>query len=427
MLRNYAYLLLLIFLFTTTPRVIAQTPSDIFRWTGDTAFVPPQGYAMGNPLTLSWSIVADGLPLGSGDPSDLRAFFNGIYGSEPVWIPHFQSAFDRWAAVSGLSFVYETADSGPWSGSSGAPGVRGDVRIGGRPLVGSSVLASNSFPGSGTGGNMTFNTGTTWYATNGTANNSVGLRNVIAHEHGHGMGMPHLESSNSAQLMEPNINLSFDGPQHHDILMAHRGYGDVYEKSFGQLGNDIASRASSLGVINAGSTVSVGDSARQFVVAANAVDFVSIDHSNDIDFWSITVNSPGTINALLDPLGFTYNGGPQGGTQVSNNTQLRSDLSLALLGSNGTTILDLSNIGGLGVSESLSFDLTTAGTYFLRVTGANNPDAWAVKTQFYGLSANFSAVPEPSAFFAWTLAMGLVIAQRRRNIVKSFDGYTQRI
>jgi hypothetical protein len=371
---------------------------------------------MGNPLTLSWSIVADGLALSGGATSDLRAFMNGIYGSESVWIPHFQSAFDRWSAVSGLSFVYEETDSGTWSNSSGLAGVRGDVRIGGRPLVGSNVLASNSFPGPGTGGNMTFNTGTSWYANN-TANNSRGLRNVIAHEHGHGMGMPHLESNNSAQLMEPSINLNFDGPQHHDVLMAHRGYGDVWEKSFGQLGNDVASRASSLGIISNGSPVSVGNSAREFVVAANAVDFVSIDHSNDIDFWSFTVTTPGTINALLDPLGFTYNAGPQGGTQISIDTQQRSDLSLALLDSNGTSLLGLSNTNGLGSSESLAFDLNLAGTYYLRVTGANNPDAWAVKTQFYGLSANFSAVPEPSAFFAWALTTGLILARRRRNLV----------
>jgi hypothetical protein len=415
MIRSFACLLLLLGNCLTSTSPLAAQPPDIGRWTGSTAYVPPQGHAMGNPLTLSWSIVDDGLIITNNAPSDLRAFFNGIYGSEAVWIPHFQSAFDRWAAISGLSYVYEATDSGTWT-ASGLAGVRGDVRIGGRPLAaGSSVLASNSFPGAGTGGNMTFNTSHSFYSTSGLANNSRGLRNVIAHEHGHGMGMPHLESNDSAQLMEPSINLSFDGPQHHDILMAHRGYGDFHEKSFGQLGNDVFNRATSLGIIATGNSVSVGDSARTLVVAPTAVDFVSIDHSNDTDFWSFTVNTPGTINAFLDPLGFAYNAGPQGGTQIGINTRLRSDLTLALMDTNGTSLLGLSNIGGFGVSEFLSLDLTSAGTYFFRITGVNNPDSWAVKTQFYGLSASFTAIPEPSVFFAWSIVAGLILTRRVKN------------
>lgn len=262
---------------------------------------------------------------------------------------------------------------------------------------------------------MTFNTNHSFYSTSGLPNNSRGLRNVIAHEHGHGLGMPHLESNNSAQLMEPSINLTFDGPQHHDILMAHRGYGDFHEKSFGQLGNDVFSRATNLGVIADGGSASVGNSARTFAVAPTAIDFVSIDHSNDVDFWSFTVNSPGTINALLDPLGFTYNAGPQGGTQISVNTQTRSDLSLALFDINGTSLLSLANLGSFGASEFLSFGLNTPGTYFLRVTGVNNPDSWAVKTQFYGLTANFSAIPEPSALMVWTLVASLILIRRSKN------------
>jgi hypothetical protein len=414
MTRPFFRLFFLACLFLSISQVSAQPP-DISRWTGSTAFAPPQGHAMGNPLTLSWSIVDDGLIISNNLPSDLRAFLNGIYGSEAVWIPHFQSTFNRWSAVSGLTYVYEPTDSGAWN-LSGSPGVRGDVRIGGRPLAaGSSVLASNSFPGAGTGGNMTFNTNSGWYASSGTANNSRGLRNVIAHEHGHGLGMFHLDSNNSAQLMEPFIQLTFDGPQHHDILMAHRGYGDVHEKSFGQLGNGVAARATPLGVIANGGSVSVGNSARTFVVAPNQIDFVSIANANDLDFWSFTVNSAGTISALLEPLGFTYNAGPQNGTQISVNTRTRSDLSLALFDTNGSTLLSFVNNGGLGANELLSFDLTSAGTYFLRVSGASNPDSWAVKTQFYGLSANFAAIPEPTAFFGWTLIFGIVALRRNRS------------
>jgi serralysin len=398
-------------LFSTVATVYGQNPPDINRWSGNTAFAPPQGYGMGRPLTLSWSIVNDGLPIDQGAPSNLQAFLNGIYGNQSVWLPHFQSVFDRWSSISGLSYVYQPTDSGTW-GAPGSVGVRGDVRIAGRPLAdGSSVLAYNYYPSSG--GDMVFNTNSPWYANNGTANNSVGFRNVIAHEHGHGIGMPHLISNNTAQLMEPFIQLGFDGPQHHDILMAHRGYGDVNEKSFGQLGNDVAVRATSLGGISNGGSVSVGNSARSLVVAPDAVDFVSIHHGTDDDFYSFNVGGPGTVNALVEALGFTYSAGPQGGNEVTVNTRERSDLNLALFDTNGTSMLAFVNQTSFGGNEFLSFDVAAAGTYFVRVGGSNNPDNWAVKTQFYALTVGFTAIPEPGSLVVLYAIVGLGFYRRR--------------
>jgi hypothetical protein len=201
-------------------------------------------------------------------------------------------------------------------------------------------------------------------------------------------------------------------------LVAQRWYGDVNEKSFNGLGNDVVSRATSLGTILDQSTVSIGNDATDFVVGPNDVDFVSIDDNTDTDFYSFTLNIDGTVDINLNPLGPTYNITPQGGGGASNpfNSQLRSNLSLALFDTNGTSLLQLSNATGLGGSESiLGYDLT-AGTYFIRVTGVDNPDSIQLDAQFYRLGVSFVAIPEPGTCLAMTLVslVGCLQFRRRR-------------
>lgn len=398
-------------------------PDDIGRWGSGTAISPVQGFGMGNPLTLTWGFAAvnTSIPSFGTGPSgnnNLIARMDAIYGAGPggtdltqrPWFGLYQSTFDRWSAISGMSYIYEAADDGvAFSnsnslGNRGAVGTRADVRIGGRNIDGDSgILAFNFFPEVG---EMVIDTNDDFFET--TTQTSRRLRNVVAHEHGHGLGMEHVTTTASArQLMNPSANTSFDGPQHHDILMAHRGYGDFFEKGSGGLGNDVVARATDLGVLANGGTIAIGESARTLAVASTATDFVSIDHSNDTDFWSLTVNSAGTIDLLVEALGFNYTA-----NGVAFNTQRRSDLSLALFDTNGTTLLASSNGTGLGGNETINFDLLASGTYFVRVTGANNADTVAIKTQFYGLTANFTAVPEPSSG-AVLIAVASVFLLRR--------------
>jgi hypothetical protein len=51
----------------------------------------------------------------------------------------------------------------------------------------------------------------------------------------------------------------------------------------------------------------------------------------------------------------------------------------------------------------------------LRVTGVNNPDAVAIKTQFYGLTANFTAVPEPNSLTLVAMIGSALLLRRRRS------------
>jgi hypothetical protein len=371
-----------------------------------TAIAPIQGnYNQGTPLTLTWGFMRDGTPINDGGnaPNSLQTFLNGLYGNQATWQPLFQDVFDRWSSVSGLSYQFEAADDGATFTAStaaaqrGSLGVRADVRIGGKFIdgeTGSNTLAYNYFPSVG---DMVIDTGNPTFFGD-TTNNSRGLRNVVSHEHGHGLGMEHVVSDNANFLMEPFIDTTFDGPQYHDILAAQHMYGDAREKSNAGLGNDTALLANSLGTLSFGSPTSIGNSARTLVVASSATDFVSIDSATDTDVYKFDVGQSGTVNVNLEALGFTYNLTDEAGAgNVPFDTRLRSDLTLALLGTDGTTVLQVAAAGGLGAAESIQFQLGTAGTYFVRVTGADNIDSSALDAQFYGLTLDFTPVPEPAS------------------------------
>jgi hypothetical protein len=395
---------------------------NIVRWSGFTANAQAQGFNQGDPLRLTWGIVADGTPIndqqfgGSANaPSNLRARLDLIYGSQATWQPLFQSVFDRWSSISGLSYSFEAADDGQeLVVFDGVLGTRPDIRIGGKAIDGNNnILAYNYFPDSG---DMVIDTNDNFYLN--TANGSLGFRNVVYHEHGHGLGMNHIESNNSNFLMEPFLNTAFTGPQYHDVLSAQWAYGDANEKSNAGLGNDISSRATSLGTVGLGGTVSIGNDARNLPVAVNEVDFFSIDSSTDTDFYSFTVTDAGLVTVNLEALGVAYNIGVEGsgGATINFNTSQRSDLRFDLLATDGSTVLTSLNATGLGGNELLSnFNLNASGTYFLRINGTNNADTISLDTQFYGLSVSFAAVPEPSSILLFTVGLCAGCLRRRRD------------
>jgi len=68
-------------------------------------------------------------------------------------------------------------------------------------------------------------------------------------------------------------------------------------------------------------------------------------------------------------------------------------LALELLDTDGQTVLANSDSGGFGDDETLSeVTLDSSGTYFVRITGVDNPDALTLDTQFYGLAVEFEAI-----------------------------------
>jgi hypothetical protein len=329
------------------------------------------GLVRGEPTTLTWSVVPDGLNIPAGfagdgtGPSNLRARLNGIYGSQSIWQPIIQQALDEWATRVGTTYVFVNDDGAAWQ-TQGALGQRGDVRIAGRIIDGmpggqSAILAYNFFPDIG---DMVLDTADSFFDNTGSG--SLRLRNVVSHEHGHGLGFDHVCPIQQTKLMEPFFSSAFIGPQHDDLLAGNRGYGDDRED------NDVAFQGTDLGPLGNGTFTSNGN---------------SIDGVGDLDFYRFTVTSGKQVDVTLTPIGSTYLQGPQQSNGnctagTSFNSLVQNDVALQVLGTNGITVLASANAQGPGGVETLNnVVLPSSGQFFIRVSGGTS-DA----VQLYNLS-----------------------------------------
>ncbi len=347
------------------------------RWSSTA--IDGSGMKQGDPTNLTWSFVPDGTPLADGGTSSLISALDSTFGAgegtsdltQRPWFSIYEQSFQRWSELAGLSYTYEPNDDGLLQGTNiinGSVGFRGDIRIAGKNVDGeSNVLAFNYFPSSG--GDMVYDVADMGLFAIPN-NNFRSMRNVTMHEHGHGLGILHLDSDNGAFLMEPFYDVSIDGPQFDDILTAQRSYGDFFEKSNNMAGNETALLATSLGMVNDGETVKIGAAGRNIAVAADATDFVSIDGILDVDYFSFQIDNPALVDITLVPVGPSYLEGPQNGDQSLLRPSRFNDLSLQFFDKDGTTQLGVTNAGGLGETESLTDLLApTAGEYFVRIQG----------------------------------------------------------
>lgn len=355
----------------------------------------------GSAISLSWGIVPDGTEIsaeGNRQPSNLVATLDRWFGTAAggltnrPWFRYFQESFDRWSEVAGLTYVYEPNDGGAALDGSltplGNPGSYADVRIGGRFIDGqdgSNTLAFNYFPDHG---DMVIDTSNTTFYSN-TASNALRLRNVLMHEHGHGLGIGHVESNNGSFLMEPFIDVSFDGPQYDDILAAQRLYGDPWEKNGG---NDSFLSPTEIGGFAVGDRWSIGTSMRTSRVAPSQSNFVSIDDDSDVDVFAFTIDAAADVTATLVPTGVTYNQGPQNGTQAPYDARAQSDLTLQFYDSLFGEVASADE-NGIREAEVVRGLPLQSGRHFVRVSGAQN----AIQTYRLDLVFAPSRVPEPGA------------------------------
>jgi autotransporter-associated beta strand protein len=361
------------------------------------------GTTFGKPAVLTWSIVPDGtmMPLhpdNNAVGSTLIQRMDQQFGAGPggsdltqrPWFSRFSQPYDRIAAISGLSFIYQANDDGAsFPFSSGNLTTRGDIRIGGKPIS-TTVIAYNYRPTSG--GDMVLSTSRLNTGGNSGLRDEGPFRSTFLHETMHGLGFAHVHQNSQNTLMGPSATSTYD-LQFDDILGLQHIYGDFHEKSFGNLGNGVAARATTLGAgtLNVGGTLSIGtaapDGSGNIVLSGSVTDFVSISGSGDVDFFRFSLSAPAALSGILDPKGLTYNTGPTTGTS-SFNAKAQNDLTLTIFAADGTTVLGTYNTAGLGGAEAFQeMFVKTPGDYYARITGSN------ATTQMYRLDVSAGAYP----------------------------------
>ena len=349
----------------------------------------------GDPITLRWSLVPDGLSIsgGVGEATSNSTLFSTMdtrfaaSGGRATWIAQIANSFARYTQVSGVKYTRVTgpnstgnadADDGSVWGSFGSA-TCGDVRISLHPIDGTNnVLAYCYFPSSGgVGGDMVLDSAEGWGSTSNTFRF---MRNIIMHEHGHGLGISHVCPTNSTKLMEPFLATGFDGVRHDDVRAAQRNYGDVNEP------NDNAATSTNIGNVPVGvSGVALG------AVPAPAITNTStlgVYGNGDLDWYGFTVSQPSLVTFTVTPAGQTYlngaqnsNGSCTAGTNI--NTLSFADLTIRIIGTNGLTTIKASNLAAAGSNEVLADMLVdAAGTYYAVIGESGTPN----ESQLYRLT-----------------------------------------
>lgn len=356
----------------------------------------------GQPLTLTWSLVPDGLSV-DGGTSELFSRLDAQFGNRALWISRIEQSFSRWAELSGMSYTRVTAPGVDWDDgaawfTAGGP-TRGDVRIAMIDIDGGGgVLAYNYFPPTG---DMVLDRSESWGSQ--AANNYRFFRNVLMHEHGHGLGFSHICPIYNLWLMEPFLNTGFDGPQHDEIRAVHRGYGDAFEP------NNTFAQATYVGNVIFGSPIVIGTTPLPAVTNGS---LLSIDGNNDIDWYRFTVIAESTATATVTPVGRIYDNSPQQCSgQLGNccafniiDSREMAMLNIEIYASNGTTLLAGAYANAPGASATVT-DVELPGSpgdYYIRISKADS----GVTSQLYRIDLAVITVgadisppqPNPSAF-----------------------------
>lgn len=318
---------------TQIETTLAQIPDDGLayfiehsRWTSTAtngAVVADQA------ITLTYSFVPDGTPVflsttGNSAATDLFATFDSGYpGGRAAWQAKVRAMFDRWSEVTNITYLEVADDGAGFPLAPGQLGARGDIRIAARP-IGAGPLAVNFFPAFG--GDMVIDSDDIGTFAN-PASDFVQFFNVLAHEHGHGLGLQHVEPQNATKLMEPVLNTAFTGPQEDDIRGGRYFYGDALEpnNSFAesQFFGDTLRTVNSVGV--------------QTITIEN----VALERQGVSDFYKFTAFAQVPIAIRVEPIGTQYQFGPQGGSASLFDAKAARDLGLRLYRHAGNGSLQL--------------------------------------------------------------------------------------
>ncbi len=347
----------------------------------------------GSGRVVTWSFVPDGVVIPSiigenGGTSSLFSRMDFLFSSQggrAAWVQRIQQSFDRWEELTGVDFqrikgVGVDWDDGATWGSLGSA-TRGDIRIAMKRLDGpGGVTVVAAFPGNG---DIVLDRFDAW-DTPGDLHRV--LRNSMNWAQGIACGVDLACPADGTKLMEPIIPFGFDGPRQDDIRAMQRHYGDAFEA------DDSAGAATPLGAIAVGNSVSRG-ALPPPLTGPNAAgsSVLSIDADGESDFFSFAVSTPAVASITVIPIGSTYDLGPNGGGGCSTSSPFNAlavaDLSVELLGLDGSTVIASANANGVGSPEQIVLaPLNAAGTYYVRVFESNTP----ASTQGYALDVGVS-------------------------------------
>lgn len=284
------------------------------RWT----FTATDGaVSQGQRLTLTYSFVPDGTPLtvsgyGQGNSNLFAAFDANFPGGRAAWKAKFAQAFARFGELTNIDYVEVSDDGAAFPSSLGLLGTRGDIRIAMMPL--GVPLAVNFYPQFG--GDMVLDSQDMAQFTN-ASNDFRALRNVLMHEHGHGLGLKHVLPQSGTKLMEPVLNVGFDGPQEDDTRAVQFLYGDWAEPNAGYGEEAFVGGPLNTPVPNSPTILKVED--------------VSLERAGESDWYGFTAFAGVPITIRVEPIGTTYEFGEQdSNTTTTVNARAVRNLGLRL-------------------------------------------------------------------------------------------------
>ena len=358
------------------PRYFVDT--TVFSGNGVVSF-GGSGRAVRANLTYSFPI--DGTMWGSGAtaPNNLTASFNTLLGVGNVdrGREYIRQALASWRRFNGLTYTEVADDNIAFTQATGRSSLRGDIRIGCVPQGGGGVLAYNFFPNGGS--DMTLNSDQFGTGTmGGPGNNYRYLRNVVSHEHGHGLAFIHSVPCDQTKLMEPFAGTAFDAVQIDEIRGAARNYGDKYA------GNNSGAAAIDYGNL----TTPIARSIIEKNLSTNGVSGFNLSGE---DWFKFTIDSAQNVVITATPTGGTYTEGSQSsgcsGTTGAVNATIAGNLSVELRnGVNGATLVQSASSATAGVTETVTASALAAGTYWVRVMDAGPNTASDQFVQTYDMT-----------------------------------------
>ncbi|MCA9236499.1 MAG: matrixin family metalloprotease [Planctomycetales bacterium] len=340
------------------------------RWSSTQ--IDGSGLQRGDPVTLRWSIVPDGHSYDRSANSNLIQFLDDGWNvaaaqrtadfTNRPWFDVISNAYAQYSRVSSIAMTYV-----PEQNAAGvSTGQFGDIRIGGENLDGTpgGALADNTYPD---GGDMRIDT---TRENDGSVGfyfaSEPGLRNLVIHETGHGVGLGHAQFVNGSAkaVMEGGLRTDIWGLQFDDVYALNRQYGDPQERGSG---NNTYTTATSLGDFTTTGRTAMGLDASDSVVNQFDDDWLGIDGRNDADWFKFSVTGQTFAKLKVTPIGPTYETVQQG----VFNAAAQNDLVLQLFSATPSLeLLTTSDSGALGAAELINSQyLSGAGDYYFRVRG----------------------------------------------------------